>query len=59
MKELRLLQQFLGITVERRPDGLLLHQRTYMLDILKRAVMADFKPCTTPGEVCGGLGASR
>jgi hypothetical protein len=48
MKNLGPLHHFIGITVERRPDDLLLHQRTYMLDILKRAVMADCKPCTTP-----------
>jgi hypothetical protein len=47
MKDLRPLHHFLGITVERRLDGLFLHQRTYTLDILKRAVMADCKPCTT------------
>jgi hypothetical protein len=47
MKDLGLLHHFLGITVERRPNGLFLHQRTYTLDILKRAVMADCKPCTT------------
>jgi hypothetical protein len=51
MKDLRLLHHFLGITVERRPDGLFLHQRTYTLDILKRAVMADCKPCTTPVDL--------
>jgi hypothetical protein len=27
---------------------LLLHQRTYMLDVLKHAVMTDCKPCSTP-----------
>jgi hypothetical protein len=47
MKDLGPLHHFLGITVERRPDGLFLHQRTYTLDILKHAVMADCKPCTT------------
>jgi hypothetical protein len=47
MKDLGPLHHFLGITVEHRPDGLFLHQLTYMLDILKRAVMADCKPCTT------------
>jgi hypothetical protein len=47
MKYLGPLHHFLGITVEHRPDGLFLHQRTYMLDILKRAVMADCKLCTT------------
>jgi hypothetical protein len=48
MKDLGPLHHFLGITVEHRPDGLFLHQRTYTLDILKRAVMTDCKPCTTP-----------
>jgi hypothetical protein len=48
MKDLGPLHHFLGITVEHRPDGLFLHQRTYTLDILKRAIMADCKPYTTP-----------
>jgi hypothetical protein len=51
MKDLRTLHHFLGITVERRPDGLFLHQRTYTLDILKRTVIADCKPCTTPVDL--------
>jgi hypothetical protein len=41
MKDLGPLHHFLGITVEHRPDGQFLHQRTYTLDILRRAVMAD------------------
>jgi hypothetical protein len=48
IKDLEPLHDFLGISVERCPDGLFLHQCTYTLDILKRAVMADCKPCTTP-----------
>jgi hypothetical protein len=51
MKDLGPLHHFLGSTVERRPDGLFLHQRTYMLDILKRAVMANCKPCMTPVDL--------
>jgi hypothetical protein len=51
MKDLGPLHHFLSIIVEHRPDGLFLHQRTYMLDILKRAVMVDFKPCTTPVDL--------
>jgi hypothetical protein len=51
MKDLGRLHRFLGITIERRSDGLFLHQRTYTLDILKRAVMADYKPCTTPVDL--------
>jgi hypothetical protein len=47
MKDLGPLHHFLGITVERRPDGMFLHQRTYTLDIIKRAAMADCRLCTT------------
>jgi hypothetical protein len=47
MKDLGPLHHFLGITLERRPDGMFLHQHTYMQDIIKHAAMADCKPCTT------------
>jgi hypothetical protein len=47
MKDLGPLHHFLGITVERSPDGLFLHQHTYMLDVIKHAAMADYEPCTT------------
>jgi hypothetical protein len=48
IKDLMPLHHFLDITVERRPDGLFLHQRTYTFDIIKRTVMADCNPCMTP-----------
>jgi hypothetical protein len=51
MKDLGPLHHFLDITIEHRSAGLFLHQRTYMLDILKRAVMADCKSCTTPVDL--------
>jgi hypothetical protein len=51
MKDIGLLHHFLGITVEHRPNGLFLHQLTYTIDILKRAVMTDCKPCTTPVDL--------
>jgi hypothetical protein len=51
MKDLGPLHHFLGITIERRPNRLFLHQRTYTLDILKRAVMADCKLCSTPVDL--------
>jgi hypothetical protein len=51
MKDLGPLPHFLGIIVERCPDGLFLHQHTYTLDILKCAVMADCKSCTTPVDL--------
>jgi hypothetical protein len=57
MKDLRPLHHFLSITVEHRPDGLFLHQRTYTLDVIKRAAMADCKPCTTPVDLQAKLAA--
>jgi hypothetical protein len=61
MKGLGPLHHFLGVTIERRPAGLFIHKRTYTLDILKRAVMVDCKPCTTPvdlqAKLAEGLGA--
>jgi hypothetical protein len=47
MKDLGPLHHFLGITAERRPRGLFLHQRQYAIDILERAGMSDCKPCST------------
>jgi hypothetical protein len=57
MKDLGPLHHFLGITVEHRPDVLFLHQRTYTLDVIKRAAMADCKPCTTPVDLQAKLAA--
>jgi hypothetical protein len=48
MKDLGPLHHFLGITTERRPQGLFLHQHQYTIDILERAGMSDCKPCSTP-----------
>jgi hypothetical protein len=48
MKDLGPLHHFLGITAERRPQGLFLHQHQYAIDILERAGMSDCKPCSTP-----------
>jgi hypothetical protein len=60
MKELGPLHHFLDIIVKCRPDDLFLHQRTYTLDILKRVVVADYKPCTTPVDLQAKLtGDSR
>jgi hypothetical protein len=39
------------ITVKHHPNGLFLHQHTYMLKILKRAVMTSYKLCTTPVDL--------
>ena len=48
MKDLGVLHHFLGVTVEPRPSGLLLHQRQYTLDILERAGITDCNLCSTP-----------
>jgi hypothetical protein len=57
MKDLGPLHHFLIITVERRPDNMFLHQRTYTLDIIKRAAMADCKSCTTLVDLQAKLAA--
>jgi hypothetical protein len=62
MKDLGKLHYFyfLGVTVEPRQAGLLLHQQQYALDIPGRAGMTDRKPCSTPvdtqAKLCGTLG---
>eukprot|EP00267_Zea_mays_P045758 XP_020398085.1 uncharacterized protein LOC109941481 [Zea mays] len=48
MKDLGPLHHFIGITTERWPLGLFLHQRQYTIDILERAGMSNCKPCSTP-----------
>jgi hypothetical protein len=48
MKDLGALHHFLGITAERQPQGLFLHQRQYAMDILERVGMSDCKPCSMP-----------
>ena len=57
MKDLGQLHHFLGVTVEPRPSGLLLHQRQYALDNLERAGMTDCKPCSTPVDTQTKLSA--
>ena len=57
MKGLGQLHHFLGVTVEPRSSGLLLHQRQYALDILERAGMTDCMPCYTPVDAQAKLSA--
>jgi hypothetical protein len=47
MKDLNPCHHILGVTVERRPWGLFLYQRTYLKDIINHAGMTGYKPCTT------------
>jgi hypothetical protein len=57
MKDLGQLHHFLCMHVQRRPDGFLLSQHQYMLDILARAGMTACKPCTTPVDTNPKLSA--
>ena len=57
MKDLGQLHHFLGVTIEPRPSGLLLHQQQYALDILEWVGMTDCKPCSTPVDTQAKLSA--
>jgi hypothetical protein len=48
MKDLGPLHHFLGITAERRAQGLFIHQHQYAIKILERADMSDYMPCSMP-----------
>ena len=47
MKDLGPLHYFLGLTVTRHDDGFFLSQRSYILEILERAGMCHYRPCST------------
>ena len=48
VKDLRALNFFLGVEVINLKSGLLLSQRRYILDLLKRTNMQEAKPITLP-----------
>jgi hypothetical protein len=58
MKDLGALHHFLGVTVERRPQGMFLHQRQYTVDLLGRVGMAECKPYVTPVDTQGKVSAA-
>ena len=57
MTDMGALHHFLGISVDRRADGLFLSQKQYTLDILDRSGMRDCKPCSTPVDTHAKLSA--
>ena len=48
MKDMKELHYFLGIEVIRTPDGIMLSQRHYILNLLYKFGMTKCKPVTTP-----------
>ncbi|KAI5337565.1 hypothetical protein L3X38_016836 [Prunus dulcis] len=48
LKDLGILHYFLGIEVVPHYGGLILSQRKYIIDLLKRSHLADIKPIDTP-----------
>lgn len=48
MKDLGPIFTFLGITVQHTLQGYILHQASYITDLLKLAGMQDCKPVSTP-----------
>jgi hypothetical protein len=56
MKDLGPLHHFLGVTLERRSQGLFLHQQQYTINVLEQAGMSNCKLCSmlvyTQTKVC-------
>jgi hypothetical protein len=59
MKDLGPLHHFLGISVTQHSGGLFLSQQKYTIDILKRAGMMDYKPCSTPVDTHAKVSATE
>jgi len=57
IKDLGLLNFFLGIEVVDTPDGSLLSQKRYILDILRRTNMVAAKPVSSPMSTATNLSA--
>lgn len=51
LKDLGPLHYFLGIEVVSIPEGLMLSQTKYALDLLKKAGMTDCRPCASPSSL--------
>lgn len=48
VKDLGALHYFLGLEVQRTPDGIFLSQNKYVMDLFIKTKMEGSKPCTTP-----------
>ena len=47
MTDMGSFHYFLGISIERRANGLFLSPKQYIMDILDRVGIYDYKPCST------------
>ena len=50
MSDLGIMKYFLGIEFQKTKLGLLMHQRRYACEILKRFEMQDYNPTSTPAD---------
>jgi hypothetical protein len=57
LKDLGELHYFLGIEVTKTKEGILLIQQKYAAELLKRAGMFGYKPCSTPLSTSDKLSA--
>ena len=55
MTDLGSLHHFLGVSVSQRFGTMFLSQKQYMLDVLERAGMSDYKLCSTPVDISAKL----
>lgn len=50
MKDMGPINFFLGVSVQRKEDSVVLHQRAYIQEILGKYQMSDAKPVATPSD---------
>ena len=48
IKDLGYAKYFLGLEIARGPEGMYIHQRKYVLDIIREADMIQAKPASIP-----------
>jgi hypothetical protein len=53
IKDLGPLHHFIGVTVERPPQGLFLYEHQYALNIMECIGMFNYKPCSTSVDTQG------
>jgi len=59
VKDLGSLSYFLGVEVDRQPQGLHLHQTRYIYDLLNQTNMAGAKPLASPTVASSKLSSTE